>query len=920
MGPEAIGEPASQAPFAKKHIGMPFDAEAGAVCDQLWAPFSVLDATTQPIEYIKFITLLFVFHDKTPKIHNEIYQSANFGQLLAASPTNTVETKFDILWATQRSEGGNKMKSHLMVSTAAAVLVSMGAGAAFAADAPAATAGTTIDDVVITASRRSEKMQNVPIAVKALGSEALEKLGIDNFEKLLQQLPDVHAAGRGPGQNVVYIRGLATDTASILIGGAAGTIPNVAIYVDDVAVSMPSRNLDVYAADLERIEVLKGPQGTLFGASAMGGAVRYITAKPDLREFHAGMKMGYAQTKAGSDSFSAQGFVNIPVIKDKLAVRAVVYNDNKGGYIDNVPGTYQMPAYSPGFRSNGGLLGANVPRPIVDNALVAKKDFNTTKYQGVRLAVKFEINDNWSVEVQNAAQTLQTEGVFDYDPSLKDLQAKRFNPDNLQDRANIASWTVNGRFGQLDLLYTGGYLERRAVQNTDYTAYSASGGYAVYYNCDSGAATATPGKVCHNPKNHVHNDVRSTRFTEEFRISTPSERRLRAIGGAYYDQDYVYDQDHFAYEGSVDSGFGSANQPLSYVTAINRNVTDPAVQFINDITRSDRQYAIFGEVSYDIIPEKLTLTVGARYYDQQVGIKGGASYGLRAPYQSLDYGTSVNDKAPSTEKGVIPKVNLTYKPAPGIMVYGTYSEGFRPGGFNRGGTNVYSQTGFRVPISYGTDTVKNYELGWKTQWFENTLQVNGAAYLIDWTDIQAQIYRPVDSFLTFVQNAADARIKGVEGSVVWRGIPGLTVSSAFTYTHSELVRVNKGILNLRPIGSQLALTPELQGNLSARYEHDFVEGSKIYGQVGAMAAGRMLSSIAAGVNFNGERGRGDYHLKAFQTVDAAIGVNKDNWNVELYGDNLSDTRAQLYANASDRTLRITTNRPMTVGARVSVKY
>jgi outer membrane receptor protein involved in Fe transport len=821
------------------------------------------------------------------------------------------------------------MKKNWKLSTAAVALSIFGAGmtgaqAQEAATAAAKTNDTAIQDVVITASRREEKMQDVPIAVQALGAKSLQELGITDFSKLLTYLPDVHAAGRGPGQNTVYIRGLSTDTASILIAGAAGTNPNVAIYLDDVAVSMPARNLDVYAADLERVEVLKGPQGTLFGASAMGGAVRYITAKPDLREFHAGMKMSYAQTKSGDDSVSAQGYVNIPIIADKFAIRAVVYNDNRGGYIDNIAATYQMPANSPGFKSNDGNYGSNVSRPIVDNATVAKKNFNTTNYRGVRLSAKLQINDDWSVEVQNAAQVLKTEGVFDYDPTLPDLQVKRFNPDNLQDKGNVASWTVNGRLGQLDLLYTGGYVERRSVQNTDYTGYSSSGGYAVYYNCDYGASNAGSGAVCHNPKNHVHNDTRNTRFTEEFRVSTPSDWRLRAIGGVYYDQNHVYDQDHFAYEGSVDSGFNGPNQPLSYATAINRNITDPAVQFVNDITRSDRQIAVFGEVAYDLIPEKLTLTVGARYYDQQVEIKGGASYGARdwspSYNQAGDHGISLEATRPRTEKGIIPKVNLTYKPAPGLMVYATYSEGFRPGGFNRGGGNVNSQTGFVVPIGYNTDTVKNYELGWKTQWLDNTLQINGAAYVIDWKDIQSQIYRPRDSFLTFVQNAADARIKGVEGNVIWRGIPGLTISSAFTYTHSELTRVNEGVANLRPIGSQLALTPELQGNIMARYERDFVQGSTVYGQVGAQAAGRMLSTIDRGADFNGNPLTGDYHLKAYQTVDAAIGVNKDNWNVELYGDNLTDTRAQLYANASDRTLRITTNRPTTVGVRVAVKY
>lgn len=822
------------------------------------------------------------------------------------------------------------MKTNWYLSVGAGALSIFGAGIS---SASAQTAGgsdqsTTVEDVVVTASRREEKLQDVPIAVQALSGDKLDELGITDFQKLLLFLPDVHAAGRGPGQNTVYIRGLSTDTASILIGGSAGTNPNVAVYLDDVAVSMPVRNLDVYAADLERIEVLKGPQGSLFGASAMGGAIRYITAKPNLREFQSGFSASYGLTKSGDDSASGQAFVNVPIIKDKLAVRLVVYNDSKGGYIDNIPATYQMPLSSPGFKGRPGF--ANIARPIVDNGTIAEKNFNSADYRGLRIAVAYQINDDWSVGVQHLTQTLKTEGVFDYDPTLPDLQVKRFNPDDLRDQGDVSAWTLKGRLGQLDLLYTGGYINRRAVQRTDYTNYSSSGPFAVYYNCDyaaynhawGGSATLPATAACHNPKNHVFNQTRNTRFTEEFRISTPAENRLRAIGGLYYDKDHVYSQDHFAYEGSLQSGFPSQNRPLSNVTAIDRNITDPTVQFINDITRSNRQMAAFGEVAFDIIPEKLTLTVGGRYYDQRVTIAGGASFGSRFN-QNGDSGRPVEGArfTPRSEKGFIPKINLTYRPMDDVMVYATYSEGFRPGGFNRGGgTPGAAGSSFVVPISYGTDTVKNYEIGWKTQFFDNSLQLNGAAYYIKWDNIQSQVYRPRDSFLTFVQNAADAEIRGVEGSMIWRGIAGLTVTAAFTYLDSELTRVTTGVSNLRPVGSRLALTPDLQGNVGARYEWTVAGDATAFVRGNVQAAGRMLSTIDRGADAFGNPLNGDYQLDAYQTVDASIGVRKDNWNVELFGDNLSDTRAQLYANASDRVLRITTNRPRTFGVRVSAKY
>jgi iron complex outermembrane recepter protein len=823
------------------------------------------------------------------------------------------------------------LKKNWYLSVGAGALSIFGAGLSTAS---AQTAGqsadqaTTVEDVVVTASRREEKLQDVPIAVQALSGDKLQELGITDFQKLLLFLPDVHAAGRGPGQNTVYIRGLSTDTASILIGGSAGTNPNVAIYLDDVAVSMPVRNLDVYAADLERVEVLKGPQGSLFGASAMGGAIRYITAKPNLSDFSSGFSASYAVTKSGDDSVSGQGFVNIPIIKDKLAVRLVVYNDSKGGYIDNIPATYQMPLTSPGFRGRPGF--ANIARPIVNNATNVEKNFNSADYRGLRVAVAYQINDDWSVGVQHVTQTLKTEGVFDYDPTLPDLQVKRFNPDNLTDNGDISAWTLKGRLGQLELLYTGGYINRRAVQNTDYTNYSSSGPFAVYYNCDyaayvhayGGSAVLPATAACHNPKNHVFNQTRNTRFTEEFRIATPAENRLRAIGGLYYDKDHVYSQDHFAYEGSLQSGFPSQNRPLSNVRAIDRNITDPTVQFINDITRSNRQMAIFGEVSYDIIPEKLTLTAGGRYYDQRVTIAGGASFGSRFN-QNGDNGRPVEGPlfTPRTEKGFIPKINLTYKPMEDVLVYATYSEGFRPGGFNRGGgTPGAAGSSFRVPVSYGTDTVKNYEIGWKTQFFNNSLQLNGAAYYIKWDNIQSQVYRPKDSFLTFVQNAADAEIRGLEASMIWRGISGLTVNAALTYLDSELTRVTTGVSNLRPVGSRLALTPDLQGNIGVRYEWTVAGDATAFVRGNMQAAGRMLSTIDRGADAFGNPLSNDYQLDAYQTFDASVGVSKDNWNVELFGDNLSDERAQLYANASDRVLRITTNRPRTFGVRVSAKY
>jgi len=247
------------------------------------------------------------------------------------------------------------LKTYLKISTAAFVLASLGAGVGAAPAFAQETAEENdrgIQDIVVTATRREESANKVPLAITALGGDTLGDLNITKFDKLIEYLPNVRSASRGPGASSIFIRGLSTDSPGLQIAGTAGAQPTVALYVNDAPASLVGRNLDLYAVDLQRVEVLAGPQGTLFGASAMGGAVRYITNKPDVSEFHAGFNASYAFTKSGDESVAGDAFINIPIVKDKLALRAVFYTDRQGGYIDNVAGTFQMP-----FNGNVGIAG-----------------------------------------------------------------------------------------------------------------------------------------------------------------------------------------------------------------------------------------------------------------------------------------------------------------------------------------------------------------------------------------------------------------------------------------------------------------------------------------------------------------------------------------------------------------------------------
>jgi outer membrane receptor protein involved in Fe transport len=869
-----------------------------------------------------------------------------------------------------------------MVSTAAAVLVAMGAGAAFAADTPAA-AGTNdraIEDIVVTATRREEAVNKIPVAIQALGGESLQKLNIANFEKLVEYLPNVRTASHGPGTSSMYIRGLSTDTPGLQILGTAGSQPNVALYLNDAPSSMPGRNLDVYAVDLQRVEVLAGPQGTLFGASAMGGAVRYITNKPNLNEFHAGFNGSYSFTKGGAESVAGSAYVNLPIIEGKLAARLVIFNDQQGGYIDNVPGTYQMPfdghvgqagkiptgnptLVNHALASCVGVLnctGSGFAAPIrqtINNDAFVQKNFNDAAYTGARLAVTYQINNDWSVDLMHMRQNLKTNGVFDYTPTVGDLKVTQFGQNYLHDDFNESTVTVNGRLGMLDMIYTGSYLQHSVAQKADYAHYSNIGAYLPYYECDAGVYYNNParGNTCYTPNKSYMVRDQNKRATQELRVTTPSENRLRATGGLFYDQNTLYDNTDWAYL-QKSAGFLYALAPNPSVKAHDQSVRPMAVGFFNDVTRKDRQFAVYGEVSYDIIPEKLTATAGARYYDERASMTGSSNsnWGYRGVFNAVTNTYSPMAVAPTyagisanlaqTLKGLSPakytgtlyKANLTYKFGDGSLIYTTYSEGFRPGGFNRKPCNVVSAACNSLK-AYVPDTVNNYEVGTKLSLLDRTLQFNAAAYQIDWKNIQMTVFDQNVSNQTFTTNFADARIRGIEGDVAWRATRQLTFNGGFSYNDSQLTKYRKAATVLVPIGSPLALSPKFQGNVRVRYETETAAGYRPYVQAGFHFVDSSISSdidnvsikyYGPTVTYNGvtlHSGdvttplKGALPQKAYNTLSAAVGVNKDNWNLELFGENLTDARPDLYRSGNDGELRVTTARPLTIGVRMSFK-
>jgi outer membrane receptor protein involved in Fe transport len=774
------------------------------------------------------------------------------------------------------------------------------------------------EEIVVTATKRATDLQDTPIAVQALGQEKLEELNIANFDDYIRYLPNVNAAGRGPGQSSIFIRGMATDSSdqtSIEIGAP---VPNVALYLDEQPVSSGGRNLDLYTADIARVEVLPGPQGTLFGASSQAGTVRLITNKPVYNEFQAGFDASYSTTSGGAPSNSVEAYVNIPVIDDKFAIRGVFYNAVEGGYIDNVFGEN---AYLPGmvgFPEPANGWDETAESTVVNNIAYVEDDFNEAVYRGARISAKIAFNDDWELIPQFMTQSLDVDGVFDHSPAslgdldasgvagsrvVGDLKVERFFPDWLEDEFDQFSLTLNGRLGALDLVYAGSFLDREVNNSFDYSGYTEVGTYGYYYICQPDYT------LCGDPTQGMIAHIENERSTHELRVSYTGDGLVDFVAGIFLDDIQTKVDTNFFVAGSI--GYFAPNTPHSQSTVFNPDPRALGITFMNDAIRDEEQFAVFGEITFNVT-DALALTVGARNYDIETSLVGSSNFATwcdPAPCGVEDdedggrsYDVIFADDLPLKESDTIFKGSVSYRPNDDLLFFGTWSEGFRPGGFNRNED---------VPSTYFSDEVTNMEFGWKTTLADGSLRFNGSVYQIDWDKLQVGVTDfECCGVLTFVLNVGNAEIRGFEGDLTWLATDQFTLAAAWSMNQTELKKVPENITGLAPAGSDLALAPELQYNISGRYQWE-VGDKNAHAQLVLAHTDDQFSSVVSANRFKQD---------SYDTLDGAIGVSADNWGVELFAENLTDERAELFINALDTDLRVTTNRPRTWGVRVSYDF
>jgi outer membrane receptor protein involved in Fe transport len=614
---------------------------------------------------------------------------------------------------------------------------------------------------------------------------------------------------------------------------------------------------------------------------------------------------------------------------------------------------------------------------------IAQRAINPVTYKGTRVEALYRVNDDWNVLISQMYQNLDSEGVFyqtanasDGAP-LKPLEVTLFNPTSDKDKFENTAWTVNGKLGSLHAVYTGAYLVRRVEQIGDYTNYSRAV-YVDYYQC-YGPGTGGDAKLmstCFSPSATWRETESNEHLSHEIRISTPDDWRLRGIAGAYYEDQKLHDDTSWQYK-TVPSctsngapgtpgntGCFSSVGAAPGATVSNPGIQNDAASFIEDTLRETKQTAFFASVDYDIIPKVLTLTAGTRHYLFDNSLKGtiGGSFGCfehgTPAGGCLSSITNIDAKGLSdTESGWRSRGNLTWHITPDAMLYYTYSQGFRPGGFNRTGGSTYINgpdgvPQFVLPREYKSDSLTNQEIGWKTEWFHHRIQWNGAVYRENWNNAQISFVDIKETGnLEFDANGQNFRIQGVETSIIARVFEGLTLQWAGSWNQSvqtnspALVDTNPASVNFGkpitencgasgancvpisnlfgPIGSPTANSPPIQFSARARYEFS-LEDYHAFVQFGATHTGHSFTQ--AGSNTVAANGTGSlggflrYENPAYTTYDASLGVAKDAWNAQLYVQNLTNSNASLFTNAAQWQVAETVLRPRVIGVNIGYKF
>jgi iron complex outermembrane recepter protein len=755
-----------------------------------------------------------------------------------------------------------------------------------------------LEEVVVTAQKREQSLQDVPLSIQAIGQKQLEELKVDDFSDYVKYLPNVSYQSGGPGFARPYMRGVASGENA----NHSGPLPSVGVYLDEQPITTIQGPLDVQVYDIARVEVLAGPQGTLYGASSQAGTIRIITNKPDPDAFDAGVSLT-GTTLEGDLGYTGEGFVNVP-LGERAAIRLVGWTKHEPGYIDNVSSTRVFPS--------SGIA--------VDNSDRVEDNYNDWTKTGARVALGINLSDTWTLTPTVMAQKTKANGIFAFDRGLGDLKVAHALPESIEDKWVQAALTLQGKIGNWDLTYAGAYLKRDDDTQSDYADYS------FFYDtcCQYGNSMYDNDYVLIDPSQFIDGSDRYKKQVHELRISSPGENRWRLTAGVFTQK-----QGH-----GIRQAYEVAN--LIDIFDIPGN---PDTLWLTDQERTDKDDAVYGELTFDIT-DKLAVTGGLRYFEAENSLKGFFGYsavfsgmtGESQCFDQADFRTApcINLDKTVKEDGTTKRLNVSFHVTDDVMLYATWSEGFRPGGINRRGN---------IP-PYQSDFLTNYEVGFKTTLADNRVRINGAIFRDDWDDFQYSFLGA--NGLTEIRNAGQAEIQGIEADIVWAVTDGFTLSAAMswldakstvpycgtvyggdnldgsdpyvlpgdplfgqTVTNCSDPLAPNGTFEQAPSGQRLPVQPEFKGNAVGRYEFP-MGGQNAHIQAAWVYQGDAWSDLrTAEREFLGVQ-------PSYSIVDFSAGIDNESWGLELFVKNAFDERAEVARTAQCATFQPGTDPPNSV--------
>ena len=783
------------------------------------------------------------------------------------------------------------------ISAAVSAVLSMAAHDAAAQEAPE-TPVIGLGEVIVTATKRAESMQDVSQSIKAFDTEAIAMRGLQGIDDVAKYIPGLSLAQREPAGTTIVFRGVASS------GLQFGAVSSSALYLDEQPITQSGRSPNPRFIDIERIEALRGPQGTLYGASSQSGTLRVITNKPDPSGFSAWAEAEVSSVDGGSEGYDLSAMVNVP-LGERVSLRLVGFTAEDAGYIDNVLSLSQGQTF--------------------DNSDVAGKDVNSVRTNGGRAALRFDIGETADLTIGAIYQDISTDGHSDVNEGVGDLRQVRFEEESLDDEWYQLALTFNKSLPFGDLVVAGSYFDRKFAYEADASDYEFSLNCPAYDN--DGNLNAPP-PFCQanfvaydfggDPRGVGTNNEDTEIDTLEVRLQSNNDAvsRWSWLAGAFYSKETGHTEfGSFVRDYADTPSFAYFNYYEQNLTGNTLVGTDQWWQGIYDTETEQR--ALFGEVGFDVT-DNFTITAGGRWFEYET------KYQLQ---QQSPPGSTwfkfLDDTVDTDDNGSVMKLNLNYRIDDDRMVYATYSEGYR-----NGGNNPVRPSSI-LPREFSSDTLDNYEVGAKSEWLDNRLRFNVALYYMEWNDFAVQIEDPQPQvFQLGYVNLPTAEIPGVEAELTYLVNDAWQIEATLGYNDAKISEAtvltlvdDDGNEFVRPVedGARLPLTPDWSGSLGIEWRprgellsaQPFVRADFAY-------VGEVVTNLEGFESVIGQAGLSTQD--AYETGDLRFGLEADGWSAALFVRNISDERATTFRSNRWAVPRLSVIQPRTYGLQFRYEF